>query len=636
MWERATKAIMVVFMTAIFLAGIGIVLSENVKEARADLPLLGGDILYVGGTGAGNYTHIQDAIDNASDGDTVYVYDDSSPYYEDIQINRSINLIGENKTTTVIYGTGNETVVMVEACNVTIENFTIKNSGNLYYINYGMAGIYVHASNTTISHTILSKNNIGVFFHNVENCAIYYSRCVNNSHQGILINFCSGILIDNNTLIHNQDNNKEKAFGGIYLWRSKQLRVINNRICFHNNAGAILLNYCDNSTFLNNYLSQNRVGIDFTLYDAYNLISENRIENNSAIGVASSFLSHHNTISHNFIANNRYGIYFGVGGPDPDRGQTHHNIIRDNEIKSNGNGIVLYSSYSNSIFQNSIKYNGNGILILQHPEEKTDGNILYNNNLIGNQRNAYDECTNIWYNSSLSQGNYWEDYTGIDNDDNGIGDTPYSISPYANQDPFPLINEINPPKIISKITPQNASGQNGWYCDNATVELTIEEISGSIDIYYRLNKGTWQNYDGPVTVRENGINLLEYYSIDPHGYRTATEKITLKIDKNNPTIEIIKPKKGIYLFDNISIPLPVKYPIAVGKLTVHLHIADEISGLNKIKLYIDGSLVMSSSQSDIIFLLNQSRIGRYNMTIVAYDNAGNNAINSQEIWIFNP
>jgi len=33
-----------------------------------------GNTLYVGGSGPNNYTKIQDAIDNASNGDTVFVY----------------------------------------------------------------------------------------------------------------------------------------------------------------------------------------------------------------------------------------------------------------------------------------------------------------------------------------------------------------------------------------------------------------------------------------------------------------------------------------------------------------------------------------------------------------------------------
>ncbi len=52
-----------------------------------------GNILYVGGSGPGNYTKIQDAIDNARYGDTVFVYDYSSPYYENLVIHKSINLI---------------------------------------------------------------------------------------------------------------------------------------------------------------------------------------------------------------------------------------------------------------------------------------------------------------------------------------------------------------------------------------------------------------------------------------------------------------------------------------------------------------------------------------------------------------
>ena len=57
---------------------------------KPSIPVSNGDTLYVGGTGEDNYTRIQKAIDNASDGDTVFVYDDSSPYYEFVEVNKSI------------------------------------------------------------------------------------------------------------------------------------------------------------------------------------------------------------------------------------------------------------------------------------------------------------------------------------------------------------------------------------------------------------------------------------------------------------------------------------------------------------------------------------------------------------------
>ena len=111
-----------------------------------------GNWLYVGGSGPGNYTKIQDAIDNASKGDTVLVYDDSSPYYENIIINISINFIGENRNSTVIDGmaSGNSCIEII-ANNVHISNFTIQNT--LYTNN---AGIWIRRAN----HNIIFNNNI--------------------------------------------------------------------------------------------------------------------------------------------------------------------------------------------------------------------------------------------------------------------------------------------------------------------------------------------------------------------------------------------------------------------------------------------------------------------------------------------
>jgi hypothetical protein len=84
--------------------------------------------LYVGGSGPGNYTKIQDAIDNASDGDTVFVFDDAAPYYESLTINASIHLVGENRNTTSIEG-GNH-AVSIFANGVTVSGFRISNVGD--------------------------------------------------------------------------------------------------------------------------------------------------------------------------------------------------------------------------------------------------------------------------------------------------------------------------------------------------------------------------------------------------------------------------------------------------------------------------------------------------------------------------
>ncbi|MCD6410942.1 MAG: hypothetical protein J7L20_00735 [Thermoplasmata archaeon] len=108
--------------------------------------------LYVGGSGPGNYSKIQDAIDNASDGDTVFVYE--GIYYENIVINRSINLIGENAKTTIIDGMEKSRTVFILASNVLVYNFTIRNGT----IGIGNSRWHENLEKITIKNNIVINN----------------------------------------------------------------------------------------------------------------------------------------------------------------------------------------------------------------------------------------------------------------------------------------------------------------------------------------------------------------------------------------------------------------------------------------------------------------------------------------------
>ena len=76
----------------------------DVKGSQANIE--NGNVWYVGGTGPNNYTTIQAAINDANTGDTIFVFNDSSPYKENIVIRKSVNLVGENRFSTVINGSG--------------------------------------------------------------------------------------------------------------------------------------------------------------------------------------------------------------------------------------------------------------------------------------------------------------------------------------------------------------------------------------------------------------------------------------------------------------------------------------------------------------------------------------------------
>jgi len=105
-----------------------------------------GETIFVDDDEGADYTKIQDAVDNASDGDTIFVY--NGRYFEEnITIDKSINLIGENKHSTIIDGCkGNNTVKIISE-NVVLSGFTITNSSNKSWCT---AGIRLTGSNNKI------------------------------------------------------------------------------------------------------------------------------------------------------------------------------------------------------------------------------------------------------------------------------------------------------------------------------------------------------------------------------------------------------------------------------------------------------------------------------------------------------
>ena len=94
-----------------------------------------GNTLYVGGNGPNNYSSIQSAIDDANNRDTVVVY--NGTYHENIIINKSLSLLGEEKATTIIDGNGSRNVITIISEYVYIEGFKICNSGS-YNPNSGI------------------------------------------------------------------------------------------------------------------------------------------------------------------------------------------------------------------------------------------------------------------------------------------------------------------------------------------------------------------------------------------------------------------------------------------------------------------------------------------------------------------
>ncbi|KYK28671.1 hypothetical protein AYK20_06850 [Thermoplasmatales archaeon SG8-52-1] len=248
--------------------------------------------LYVGGNGPGNYTKIQDAINNASDGDTVFVYDESSPYFENIIINKSIFLIGENKYSTIIDGeeTGGH-VIRIVVNQVHLSGFTIQNCGGIP----NDAEVCISSNNNEIYNNIITciphHGETGLWlYHSSGN--LIFENTIEHHHYGIwLENSLNNNLSYNNIL--------DMWSYAIILGDSKDNIIFNNIIC--NNSGGIYLRDSCNNEISRNLIGWNYRGIilmDQESFSSDNNIIKNIFKNNGKIDA--SFSMNRGAINNNF------------------------------------------------------------------------------------------------------------------------------------------------------------------------------------------------------------------------------------------------------------------------------------------------------------------------------------------------
>ncbi len=351
-----------------------------------------GKTLYVGGNGPGNYTRIQAAIDDAEFGDTIFVYDDSSPYNESLTIEKSINLFGEKNLTTKIIGISSGDVINISADWINLSGFTIQNSGS----NGIDAGIEIHSQFNSIIDNIILDNDCGIRLVNTRYNAISGNIILNNDYGIRFITNCQ-----NNTIFGN--NIYSNKFRGIRLEASDGNTILKNIVS--NNGNGIRLEDSYYNIIYDNDISTNGNGLDLyssigttvlentflndglQIYDSYqNIVSNNTVngkhlvykegESNKVIDEAGQVIlvnCDNITVQNQEISDITYGIELW---------QTNNSIIVNNTLISNYyDGIYLYSSRNNTIIGNTLIDNENGIAL-----DYTDRNII-TKNIISN--NAY-------------------------------------------------------------------------------------------------------------------------------------------------------------------------------------------------------------------------------------------------------
>jgi len=146
--------------------------------------------------GGTDYIRIQDAIDNATNGDTIRVFEGT--YYERVRVNITVSLIGNGSdVTTIDRGERNGDVVRITADHVNFSGFRITGG------NIRRTGIAVESEHCHIFMNNCSNNFYGIYVRPSSNHTITDNICENNSRGGIFLDRSSKCTITNNTCSRN-------------------------------------------------------------------------------------------------------------------------------------------------------------------------------------------------------------------------------------------------------------------------------------------------------------------------------------------------------------------------------------------------------------------------------------------------
>lgn len=258
----------------------------------------------------------------------------------------------------------------------------------------------------------------------IEGCEIY------NSRSGISLQRVNNSLLINNNCSNNYND-------GISLEDECHDNDITENFCQYNDDGISLYLNCIHNHITDNILNMNDKGISLEDNCNSTLISGNSVCNNTGSGIY-LHLSGSNIITENVVnGNENDGIFLEE--------DCDYNVITENTFDLNYLGIELYYSDHNSINDNSASfnnYNGIEIEVGNHNtitenivanntkygiyiETDSNENLIYKNYFLNNGKHAYDDGSNNQWNSATI-GNYWDNHTGPDNNNDGIVDNPYT------------------------------------------------------------------------------------------------------------------------------------------------------------------------------------------------------------------
>src|SRR5208337_2623103 len=164
------------------------------------------------------------------------------------------------------------------------------------------------------------------------------------------------------------------------------------------------------------------------------------------------------------------------------------------------------------------------------------------------------------------EGNYWSDYSGVDANRDGIGDTPYVIDA-NNTDNFPLMGMFSrfggvqgyPVNIISNST---LTGFN-YSSSTRKISFNVEGEPGTIGFCELTIPHALMDVNRIEVLIDNGSKPILYSNLDLHdnttyrwiyfSYQHSTHTVTVQEDWTPPTIIVLSPENITYSVNHVSL-----------------------------------------------------------------------------------
>jgi parallel beta-helix repeat protein len=340
------------------------------------------------------------------------------------------NVCSNNSVGVTVWGRSASNTVAANTCSNNRDGIWIyysngNNVANNRVLDNQYSGIWVYYScdNRVVSNDVSNNKCDGIWLYCSEENGLTENLSADNGHSGIRLDGSS-----QNTLAVNTTSSNTSE--GILLMSSNSNILTDNRALLNSHYGIMLGDSNDNS-LTGNTASGNNRGIGLALSDR-NKLASNTASGNQDCGIGVLNECRNNSLANNTASGNATGLYLAY---------CNANAVADNTVTSNKtNGIWIRSvSLDNTVTGNTVTNNAVGVRVSGGGRN----NAIYHNSFIDNRAQTSISPTTTDNLFSLDRpigGNYWNDWTGPDEDADGFVDKPYAFKygqdslPWAAQD----------------------------------------------------------------------------------------------------------------------------------------------------------------------------------------------------------